>query len=65
MDILFVLKVKLGTFSPIHRCAFWFNLKYFCVVMQEELLEWKFWHDAELQVWPGFAGRAGLGFWFV
>jgi len=33
--------------------------------MQEELLEWKFWHDAELQVWPGFAGRAGLGFWFV
>jgi len=23
----FVLKVKLVTFLPIHRCAFWFNLK--------------------------------------
>jgi len=30
LDILFVLKVKLGrpTFLPIHRCAFRFNLKY-------------------------------------
>jgi len=29
LDILFVSKVKLGTFLPIHRCAF--NLKYIFV----------------------------------
>ena len=33
LDILFVLKVKLGTFLPIHRCAFWFNLKYIFVLL--------------------------------
>ena len=47
LEILFVLKVKLGTFSPIHSCEFWFNLKYIFVVMQVELLEWNFWHGAE------------------
>ena len=31
LDILFLLKVKLGTFLPIHRCAFWLNLKYIFV----------------------------------
>ena len=30
-----------------------------------ELLKWNFWHGAELQVWPGFSGRAGLGLKFV
>ena len=32
LDILFVLEVKLGTFLPIHRCAFGFNLKYIFVL---------------------------------
>jgi len=31
LDILFVLKVKPGTFFPIHRCAYWFNLQYIIV----------------------------------
>jgi len=31
LDILLVLQVKLGTFLSIHRCAFWFNLKYIFV----------------------------------
>jgi len=31
LDILFMLKVKLGTFLPIHRCAFRFNLRYIFV----------------------------------
>ena len=28
LEFLFVLKVKLGSFMPIYRCAFGFNLKY-------------------------------------
>jgi len=31
LDIIFVLKVKLGTFLRIHRCRFSFNLKYIFV----------------------------------
>jgi len=31
LHILFVLKVKLGTCLPVHRCAFGFNLKYIFV----------------------------------
>jgi len=31
LDILFVLKVKFGTFLPIHRFAFSFNFKYIFV----------------------------------
>jgi len=33
--------------------------------MQVELLEVNCRHGAELEVWPGFSGRAGLGFKFV
>ena len=50
LDILFVLKVKLGTFLPIHRCAFWFNLKYIFVSLCKcELLEWNFCVDSKFQ----------------
>ena len=50
----FRVRGELGTFSPIHLCAFWFKSQiYFCVVMQVELLEWKFWHGAVLEVGPG------------
>ena len=31
LHILFVLKMKLGTFLPIHGCGFWFYLKYIFV----------------------------------
>jgi len=48
LDILFVLKVKLGTFLPIHRCVFRFHLKYISVVMQVKLLDCIFGHGAEL-----------------
>jgi len=46
LDIVFVLKVKLGTFLPIHHCAFWFNLKYIFVslcksrTLRMKLLTW-------------------------
>jgi len=33
--------------------------------MQVELSKWNFWHGAELYVWPGFSGWAGLGLRFV
>jgi len=47
LDILLVLKVKLGTFLPINRCPFWFNLKYIFVslcmysgTLRMQLLAW-------------------------
>jgi len=33
--------------------------------MQVKLLEWNFWHGAQLQVWAGFSGLAGHGLKFV
>jgi len=70
LDILFILlKVKLGTLLPIHRCAFWFNLKYIfvslCKYSRTLSVEWNFWHGAELLVRPGFSDRAGLELKFV
>jgi len=67
LDILFVLQVKFGTFLSIHRCVFWSNLKYICVVMQVKLLEWNFWHGAELvqSYKSGRVFRVGLRLKFV
>jgi len=54
LDILFVLKVKHGTFLPIHRCAFSFNLKYILCRYASRTLRMK------LLTWCRVVSLAGL-----
>ena len=66
LDILFMLKVKLSTFLPIHCCAFRFTLKYIFLLLLQLLesnrtprmkhLTW-----CRIIVWPNFLGRIRLG----
>jgi len=66
LDILFVLRVKLITFLPSHRCAVWFNLKYIFVWLCKENSQSETFdtvQTAELQVWPGSGLSLSKYFW--